>query len=122
MNNSIEAAGSTMTDAEKALAAELLGMLVAQAAQIEKLNATVALLIKHDTAVRAEIRELRARRQPDTLERRAAGNEPFAAARAALIAEQGLARNAWVPYTAIKARMEADCAPPPSASDEEVAL
>ena len=121
MKDSIEAAGSTMTAAEKALAEQIGALIVAQAAQIEKLNATVALLIKHDAAVRAEIRELRARRQPDTLERRAAGNEPFAAARAALIAEQGLARNAWVPYTAIKARMEADCAPP-SASGEEVAL
>ena len=111
-----------MTKEEKVLAEQLLAHLAEQAVRIEKLHATVALLVAHDKAVRAEIRELRARRQPDTLERRAAGNEPFAAARAALIAEQGLARNAWVPYTAIKARMEADCAPPPSASDEEVAL
>jgi regulator of replication initiation timing len=91
-------------------------------ADVNRLMATVAALVEHDKAIRAEVRELRARRQPDTLERRSAGNEPFAAARAALIAERGLARNAWVPYTEIRARMEADRAQPPSPTDETVAL
>lgn len=90
--------------------------------EVTRLTAAVEMLIAHDKVLRAEVRELRARRQPDTLERRSAGNEPFAAARAALIAERGLPRNAWVPYTEIKARMEADSAPPPSTSDEAVVL
>jgi hypothetical protein len=90
--------------------------------EVARLTAAVTMLIAHDKAMRAEIRELRARRQPDTLDRRAKGTEPFAAARKELIAEQGLPANAWVPYTAIKARMEAMSAPPPSASDEEAAL
>lgn len=90
--------------------------------EVARLTAAVELLIAHDKALRAEVRELRARRQPDTLERRSAGNEPFAAARKALIAERGLPRNAWVPYTEIRARMEADRAQPLSPTDEEVAL
>lgn len=90
--------------------------------EVVRLTAAVEMLIAHDKVLRAEVRELRARRQPDTLERRSAGNEPFAAARMALIAERGLAKNAWVPYTEIRARMEADSAPPPSTSDEEVVL
>lgn len=90
--------------------------------EVARLTAAVELLIAHDKALRAEVRELRAKRQPDTLERRSAGNEPFAAARAALIAERGLPRNAWVPYTEIRARMEADRAQPPSPTDEEVTL
>ncbi len=90
--------------------------------EVIRLTAAVEMLIAHDKALRAEVRELRARRQPDTLERRSAGNEPFAAARMALIAERGLAKNAWVPYTEIRARMEADSAPPPSTPDEEVVL
>ena len=91
-------------------------------ADVDRLMATVTALVEHDKVIRAEVRELRARRQPDTLERRSAGNEPFAAARMALIAERGLAKNAWVPYTEIRARMEADSAPPPSTPDEEVVL
>ena len=90
--------------------------------EVVRLTAAVEMLIAHDKVLRAEVRELRARRQPDTLERRSAGNEPFAAARMALIAERGLAKNAWVPYTEIRARMEADSAPPPSPTDEEVVL
>jgi hypothetical protein len=90
--------------------------------EVVRLTAAVEMLIAHDKVLRAEVRELRARRQPDTLERRSAGNEPFAAARMALIAERGLAKNAWVPYTEIRARMEADSAPPPSTPDEEVVL
>ena len=90
--------------------------------QVERLNATVAALVEHDKVLRATVRELRARPQPDTLERRAKGAEPFAAARMEIIAERGLAKNAWVPYTEIRARMEADRAQPPSPADEEVAL
>lgn len=117
-----------MTKEEKVLAAQLSAHLVEQAAQIEKLNATVALLVKHDAAVRAEIRELRARRQPDTLERRAAGMTEYQIARKVLIEENGWPANKWVDNTLIRERMaltakrEPEAAPPPSASDEEVAL
>lgn len=90
--------------------------------EVARLNTAVALLIAHDKANREEIKALRARRQPDTLERRTAGNEPFAAARKAIIAELGLPANAWVPFTEIKARMETISAPPPGTSDEEVMI
>lgn len=111
-----------MTKEEKVLAEQLRAHLAAQTAQIDKLNATVAQLVAHDRVIRAELRDLRARRQPDTLDRRAAGMTAYQAARKAIIAEQGLAPNAWVPNTLIRARMEPQIAPPPSASDEEVAL
>lgn len=90
--------------------------------EVIRLTAAVEMLIAHDKVLRAEVRELRAKRQPDTLERRAAGMTEYQAARKAIIAEQNLPSNAWVPNTQIRARMEALRAPPPSAEGEEVAL
>ena len=91
-------------------------------ADVDRLMAKVTALVEHDKVIRAEVRELRAKRQPDTLERRAAGMTEYQAARKAIIAEQGLPSNAWVPNTQIRARMEALRAQPLGPADEEVVL
>ena len=90
--------------------------------EVVRLTAAVEMLVEHDKVLRAEVRELRARRQPDTLERRSAGMTEYQAARKAIIAEQGLPSNAWVPNTQIRARMEALRAQPLGPTDEEVVL
>lgn len=136
---------------------ELAALVARQAEQIDKLTGAVTALINRDKAVRDQLRyvvafvaeaeaelpglvaelnkvaalatsAVQSRRQPDTLERRRAGNDPFTQARLAIIAERGLKPNAWVNFAEIEARMRAPVAAAPAVSapaladDEDVEL
>ena len=89
-------------------------------ADVDRLMAKVTALVEHDKVIRAALSDL-----VDAyaeIYQGTAGMTEYQAARKAIIAEQGLPSNAWVPDTQIRARMEALRAQPLGPADEEVVL